>query len=353
MYFVGNYIKKIKYLDEISFIRPILIVLLVLYHSFAPWCGSWDAFVGFENNSFYWWIAKTSYSFMLPMFVFISGYIWAYQREVCLRKDGFLQLVKKKIKRLYFPSLLFSCIYCLIFHNAEKVELDIKHMVGIIVTILSGMGHMWFLPMLLMTFMISWLLLEIRNEKVLWGIVLILFFMSVFWIPFGVSRSFYYIIYFILGYKVFNFAEKIRESVNKNCIYILWGVFVCVFVGLTIINESLENNIYVNNLFFIKKTCSNILSIIWAILGIGALYSTAIYISKNNTLPEFLITVGDCCFGVYLFQQFFLKFLYYNSSLSNYIGINLLPWVCFIIVLIVSLVLSYLVRLTVVGRQLI
>lgn len=108
-------------LDEISFIRPILIVLLVLYHAFAPWCGGWKPITGCEPNQVYWWIGKSAYSFMLPMFVFISGYVWSYQREILQRKGTFKQLFIKKFKRLYIPSLIFSTAYFLIFHKEDFV----------------------------------------------------------------------------------------------------------------------------------------------------------------------------------------------------------------------------------------
>lgn len=110
-----------KNLDEVSLIRPILIVLLVLYHAFAPWCGAWSAFNGYEPNEIYWWIGKSAYSFLLPMFVFISGYIWAFQREALNKIDTFKQLAIKKFKRLYVPSLLFSIAYIAMFKNHSSL----------------------------------------------------------------------------------------------------------------------------------------------------------------------------------------------------------------------------------------
>lgn len=66
-------------LSEISVIRPILIVLLVVYHAFIIYRGGWVQPVGYQDNTTYWWIASSAYSFMLEMFVFISGYVWAFQ----------------------------------------------------------------------------------------------------------------------------------------------------------------------------------------------------------------------------------------------------------------------------------
>lgn len=61
---------EMKYnLSEVSFIRPLLIILVVLYHAFAPFTGTWREFVGFVPNEAYRYIADISYSSMLETFV--------------------------------------------------------------------------------------------------------------------------------------------------------------------------------------------------------------------------------------------------------------------------------------------
>jgi len=69
-----------EYLSEIAFIRPLLIVLLVMYHAFIIYMGGWQEPSGFIPCKGYEWIARFSYSFMLETFVFISGYLFAFQR---------------------------------------------------------------------------------------------------------------------------------------------------------------------------------------------------------------------------------------------------------------------------------
>lgn len=76
------------YLDEISFIRPNLIVLLVLYHSLCIHTGNWTIIDGMNVIPAYKEIGRAAYSFMLETFVLVSGYVWAYQRETKGRKEG-------------------------------------------------------------------------------------------------------------------------------------------------------------------------------------------------------------------------------------------------------------------------
>ena len=67
------------FLTEVVIIRLFLIVLLVLYHSFAPFSGGWNPIGNYPDVRAYWWLAKLSYAFMLEMFVLVSGYVFGFQ----------------------------------------------------------------------------------------------------------------------------------------------------------------------------------------------------------------------------------------------------------------------------------
>ena len=104
-------------LDEVSFIRPILIVLLILVHCFTVFNGGWPPFSGFQECTLYKWLSRTAYSFMLETFIFISGYVWAFQ-VICLNKTMSLRrLIKKKFERLIVPSVVFSIVYVTLLGN--------------------------------------------------------------------------------------------------------------------------------------------------------------------------------------------------------------------------------------------
>lgn len=69
-----------KFFGYICLIRVVIILLLIIYHSFAPFCSSWEIIPGMNGQyTLYSWISLLAYSFMLESFVFISGYIFGYQ----------------------------------------------------------------------------------------------------------------------------------------------------------------------------------------------------------------------------------------------------------------------------------
>ena len=104
--------------------RPIIIVLLVFMHSFTMFTGgtTWPLPSGIHSVELYKDLAWIAYSFMLEAFVFISGYLFSSQMERVRVK--FVTLIKKKLHRLYLPSLVFSVAYFAFFlvqnHNLHN-----------------------------------------------------------------------------------------------------------------------------------------------------------------------------------------------------------------------------------------
>lgn len=334
-------------LDEISIIRPILILILVFYHAFCPYSGAWEPFEGIKPNSCYHWLADIAYSFMLPMFVFQSGYVWAYQRN---RKgfENFPQLIMKKGKRLIIPSIIFSIAYLLIFGNQNN-----KTIIDTLTNILTGVAHMWFLPMLFGCFVSSWIINQIRSYYLKWCIIIVFYLISFVQLPFHLDRIFNYLVYFQIGYDIY----KLKDKIKSNCyqLIFLWITFLIIFIGCNIIKDSIWDYIHLSNTIINKAILmeiNNFLTLAYSIYGIAGMYLTALFFSRKFKIPQWLINLGNLCFGVYLFQQFILIWIYYYTELPEYLG-NSLPWSAFTFTLLASISITYLIRATSIGRKLI
>ena len=94
---------------------------------------------------------------------------------------------------------------------------------------------------------------------------------------------------------------------------------------------------------------------IYSSFGLATLFVLVGTVEKNRTspLPQWIVKVGALCMGVYLFQQFILMGVYKYSSLPDVFNPYIMPWIAFIIALSGSLFLSYIFRLTKLGRFLI
>ena len=144
--------KKQEGLYEISFMRPILLVLLVSYHAFAPYCGAWSLPVGVDTNFIYKWLALFSRAFRLEAFVFVSGYIFAMQVIQKNKFQSVIELAKSKFLRLIIPCWIFGSIYWLLFKTTSPLN------------IFAGIGHLWYLPCLFWCFIFSYVLFKKQYE---------------------------------------------------------------------------------------------------------------------------------------------------------------------------------------------
>ena len=314
-------------LNEVSFIRPILIVLLVLYHAMCIHTGNWEPIDGMTVIPAYRVIGKLAYTFMLEAFVFISGYVWAYQHKIKKQKENLLQLMYKKSLRLIVPTILFGLLYIVFI---EKSNINVPHL-------LEGPGHLWFLPMLFWCFLIGWCILRLKlSSKIVLPVLFIISLLRPAHLPLRLSYTLYYLFFFFSGYYIQEYSNKIKEMIRGWHVIVSWLMFFVIY------------------LLFISV--SNRLSISYrggySMIGTIALYLTAIYVTHQNNLKRWYIQLGSLCMGVYVFQQFILKMLYYQTYLPQITPEWVLPPIGFSIALLVSLILTYIIRLSKFGKKL-
>lgn len=318
-----------KILQEIVSIRLLLIVLLVLYHSFCMYSGEWEAISNMPDIKSYWWISKVSRSFMLECFIFLSGYLFAFQQE---RYDiNIKSLMISKLKRLIFPSILFSLLYIFLFNPRLS-----KY--GIAYDTLNGVGHMWFLPMLFWCFCFTYYIRQIKlKEGTKLLILLFLAMLPTLSIPLRFGSSLHHLFYFYLGTYMWIHKEPL--------IKIKWNIIIPLAITYIII--------FLISCCLTNKVLTNIITPLYASLGCFVTYLLALKFDYTKQKQNRINRIASMCFGVYIFQQFILIALYKHTPLYSIVGFYLLPWIGFVITIITSLALTYIVRQTRIGRLLI
>lgn len=170
------------------------------------------------------WIFKWAYSFHMPLFFFISGYLFCLTNPVekMIQNGAYSAFIKKKVSRLLMPFLFINSLIFIIKATLitdpsimqHPATLDIYSFID--TTFLHPTGFMWFLPALFMVFTISFPLyrfvktdrldtLAIGGGKSLIIIILmILFFICIRQLLpvidfMQTSQAIYYITYFLTG----------------------------------------------------------------------------------------------------------------------------------------------------------
>lgn len=341
---------KQQYLYDVAILRPIAIISLMVYHSFIPFIHGWESQPeGYVDIDIYWWLCKGSFSCLMELFVFISGYVFAFS----LKKKG-LQLaaiVKNKLKRLYLPCIIFSAIYLLLFSNVREISTY-----QILISLLEGAGHMWFLPMLFWVTIICFCVYKARiNNYSKLIVCFILCVISIVPIPLGLSRAFYYAPFFMIGMLMYDVDDSILlPFVTNKRMIVIWLSFIVLFITGTIIQSNLIpplSNTDTRLLKSFKLEIQTMIRLLYALIGVFAFFLSAKrLLFVGYKVPLTIVKFNACCFGIYLFHQFILKFVYFYTPLPMILGPYFLPWVGFIIAFLFSWLLTIIFRFTKFGR---
>lgn len=147
-------------------------VILTLFAMTLVVIGHSDITPDFKNL----WIYKWVYSFHMPLFFFISGFLFCLTMPSGrLKATSMGSFIKKKAIRLLIPFLFINTIIFIVKSTfisdvtlmQHPVSLNLKSMID--ATFFYPMGFMWFLPALFSIFVIAFPLcktLKTNNIKV-------------------------------------------------------------------------------------------------------------------------------------------------------------------------------------------
>lgn len=327
-------------LYEIDFCRALATIVLVYNHTFAPYTGAWS--IPVENVPAYMYIGKIAAVVNLCLFVFISGYVHSYQEEVksYIDKRG---LIRKKFQRLIVPALFWGVLYCCIFGGST---ISLKGMFEL----LSGVGHLWFLPMLFWVFVFF---LLIQKTKLGHTLLLPVFAVSIITpniMSLGVLSALHYLVWFYVGYYFCRCREKI-PSVSFFYIAFLFFAFIVIYVSYVEVHPIL-NTLRDMGVFFkmVFQTVEHAILFPRTLIGIAVVYLIARRIcsrydlsGKNGSRLGFIIQqINKYSMGIYIFHDFVLEILYrytdFLSSMHLYA-----PWLAFIIAITLSYIAAIIV----------
>lgn len=346
---------KKKWLNDVAVIRPLAIFLIVVTHAFTMYNGGWPLPNGVESIIGYKWIAVFLGSFRMQTVIFIGGYVFAFQEEI--KSKPFNTFFKIKLKRLILPSIFFSLIYYFLFlYKADSFSFN-----EFLINILSGSGHMWFLPMLFWCFIASkWLIVLKYNRLYILSFLAVLSVIAVLIpIPFGINRACNYLFYFYLGIYIWNNKDKVISTFSRIKVLVpSMLVFVAILISLTLLNEKIINDFLNSPIKYMKLIGSLVLYFdifIYSTFGVLLFFLTVNYfIEVKNKIPSKLFfSANAICYGVYIYQQFILQFIYYKTPIALNVNIYILPWLALIITLVISILFAILTLKTKFGKFLI
>ena len=331
-------------LIDVVYIRLLLVVLVVFYHSFAVYSGAWILKFTPPYIAMYEWLDRLSYSCMLESFVFISGYVIGFQLFV--KHKGIS--IRKKVKRRIVPSIFFSFLYWLCFKYNGHLSISLLY------DLVAGVGHLWFLPMLFWCFVFLKLIcfFPCKYTWFFFVLSLLLALFSNIILPFRINQSLYYFPFFYFGYIVWQKSYFFQRISNK-VVLLTFLIYLFSFVLMTILMDSFvtpdEASFMTRMVLSIsRKVCQ----LFMASVGVWFMFLIMNIIrTKKIKTSDLWINLSSCCFGVYIIQQFILMYCYTKTDLPYTVNIYLLPWLLFLFALVFSVFGAYILRQTKIGKK--
>ena len=197
----------------VDFIRGVAIILMLWGHSIQYCCG--DQFDYYENTVF-----KLIYSFHMPFFMLISGYLFFFSEQ----KRELVDLIEYKTKSLLYPILMFSVI---------------NHILTKIPSFLIWGGYSGILGGI--SFFSLWFLWSVLSASIAVGFAVKLFknvFLQFLFFVVGIgtiaifpweNMNIYMYPYFVIGYLYSRNRDKLVKYFNMSGIVSLLAFLVMLF----------------------------------------------------------------------------------------------------------------------------
>lgn len=195
--------------NHVSFLQTIGIVLVVVGHSFF----------NHGDNIVCQWI----YTFHMPLFFFISGYLLEYttrRRGITIANSNFASFVRSKSRRLLVPYFVWSTLVflpkaILSKYSVRPIDASFDAYVYMMVHPYKNViGSFWFLPTLFMVFLVVVTVFKLANR---WS--------GKYWNKLNVALALSFLVSVFTFYDYEQFLNI--EGVVYYVFYFLFGIWCC------------------------------------------------------------------------------------------------------------------------------
>lgn len=224
--------KSINKIDNCTFVKTILMLLVIVYHSCLFVSEGWFP-VANKESTVLSYLADWLNSFHIYTFTLVSGYIYCYIRNEKKAYKNYKQFVIKKAKRLVVPAIIISVLWaapiCWLLFHYDVNELVRKFILAI------APNQLWFLWMLFWVFIICY---PIIDKVPLWvsGVgSVFLYFIGNFGgyiMPnyFQIWTGCAYVIFFWLGYMLREKRELLLLDKIHPFVWLLMDILLFVVI---------------------------------------------------------------------------------------------------------------------------
>lgn len=285
---------------EISYLRVLAMLMIVTFHCLCLNAGIWPFLFDYNYVRCYRIFANFLNLLDLPIFFFVAGYLYSVlYGKGCYSNS--LSFLSKKIQRLLLPYILWGTLMIVLMPQLCNLE-------GLI----NGLGHLWFLLSLFLTFVFFDLIQKITYNLsfLLCACLCLLLVLSydVYFhqshLPMFVNAFWRYSPIFYLG--LLSYKYKVLSKVNKMTGKIdLLVIPILLFVELL----SIVNMPFIGRLLQILSVCSSIILLYDFI--------SRMHLGEKKIFNDVICNLDKNSMGIYILHHIFIWLLFcYTPYLS-------------------------------------
>lgn len=334
-------------MKDYSLLKVFGILLVILFHSTRQYTEGWIYTSGVQSN-FFRYLNVYIYSFTMPIFVFASGAVYNYANITMKRYNNTNKFVINKLKRLlapYFFSGIFYMVPIRIMINFYKGR-DFKDIIFKDILLSKDAGHLWFLLMLFILFIVFRIIEKWINKNVF--LVNVAIFCLLNFISdklpniFQAANVSYYLIFFYIGYIFHKNRSKAIDKCSKVK-YLFCYTFLCQNFIFNLLNLS---KAYINKPSVIIKVMYRVLNFANPILGIMTCYLLMIYIINkyekivNSKAFKILYKYNMYIYILHEPLIFIILSHLINKNISPILLVNICFWISLMLSILLSIIIS-------------
>lgn len=313
--------KTFKRLNEPDFIKLIMMISVVLYHSSIIYMSKgWGPEIPVHNSVFFSNLAQYMNTFHVQTFTAMSGYLFYYLWYEVKLYNGVGDVLHEKVRRLIVPYLSASILWVIPFHvvlisgKFDTYEIIKKYVLG------GSPSQLWFLLMLFWVCIIFSILCKridfsAASDKITLLILLILNYVSNVLQYVGVPNVYQiltavkYMLFFYIGMLLRKNIGIVKSNDFKKYGLIAFGLSIMLFILYKrLLPISHEGGATVEIMILLLSTILNIAGIL------AVYYLLSSVANKINMENRLLKNIVSGSMVIYLFHQ---QLIYVSICLFN------------------------------------
>lgn len=296
-------------LNDVVIIRSLAIIMVVAFHAYYMMMveGHFPASAQMYH-SMYFNLNCMILQFRMPLFIFISGYLFSHLENDRGKYSTFKGLFTNKFKRLIIPFFVFATVFMISINNFSWRPYYAW-----------SYEHLWFIPMLFWCFVFTRIQsFAVWSKSSLWKIGMLSVFLVFNIIPqiqmpmLALPNFLKWYFWFYFGYQLYLKRDAVYHALNMHKIVftiLLISTFaICVLAKCTLLNDNAIHTWYteLGNIAIVLLLWYWINNLLINKLSSGGVktfeklnkYSYGIYVFHNWLQPFMISSTAIALFGL-------------------------------------------------------